>query len=68
MSGLAYSLKREYLPGWREDIHVTTKFQHFLQALGAVDASLISIQGGKDPILNNGYFSGKHGRHGGKYK
>lgn len=66
MSGLTYSLKREYLPERKEDIEVTSKFQNFPQALGAVDATLIPIQRPKDPIQNNNYFSGKHGRHGGK--
>ena len=66
MSGLTYSLRAAYLPVTKEDIHPTRKFEHFPQAIGAVDATLIQIQKPKERELNNEYFSGKHRIHGAK--
>ena len=66
MSGMTNSLKKEYLPEKRSDITSISKFKHFPQALGAVDASLIPIQKPKDSMLNNDYYSGKHSMHGAK--
>lgn len=66
MSGLTYSLKREYLPQSRDEIVTAKKFEHFPQAMGAVDATLIPIQKPRSPELDHAYFSGKHGTHGGK--
>lgn len=66
MSGLTHSLKREYLPQTKDDIPTSSKFTHFPQALGAVDATLIPVQKPGNRELNHDYYSGKHGAHGGK--
>ena len=66
MSGLTHSLKRAYLPQKREDIHISSKFKHFPQAIGAVDGTLIRVQKPKSPELDHDYYSGKHGTHGAK--